>query len=102
MAGKSRSAREAAQELGIDVSTFYGWLSQSDAGTFSLQGQPITIDYRQTGANGQGRIKIEAAEVERLNQAMQARPKMVPKRRRPTRRLQFPGITVPLGRPDDD
>jgi transposase len=95
------TSREAAQRLGIAVSTLYDWLAQSDSGTFSLQGQPVTIHYQQTGPRGQGRIKIDAAEVERLREAMQVHPCRQHARRRPILRWQFPGITVPLGRPDD-
>ena len=80
---------------------FYGWLSQSDAGEFLLQGQPITIEYLQTGPQGQGRIRIEATEVVRLQQAMRVRPRVSRERRRPSVRQHYPGITVPLGRPDD-
>ena len=101
MARETRTAQEAADDLGIGVSTFYGWLAQSDAGTFFLQGEHITIEYRQSGPQGQGRIQIDAAEVERLKQAMRVRPRLSRERRRPSVRQHYPGITVPLGRPDD-
>ena len=94
------SAKEAAQCLGVTVATFYGWLSQSDAGTFEIRGQSITIIYYQGGRRGQGRIKIDARELERLLQAMRVRPQPQPKRRQPIKQQHFPGITVQLGHPD--
>ena len=94
------SARDAAAMLGISVLTLYDWLSQSDAGKFEIRGQPITIRYYQGGRRGQGRIKIAAHEIERLREATQVRPRPQPKRRPPIKSQHFPGITVPLGRPD--
>jgi hypothetical protein len=95
------STTDAARRLGISRAGLYDWLSRSDAGKFILRGQPVTIDYFQTGAKGQGRIKIEAREVERLKELMRVHPR--PSRpRRPAPRPQFyPGITVKLGYPPD-
>jgi len=96
-----RTAREAAKRLGIARATFYQWLADSDAGILVIGGQPMAIDYFQTGAKGQGRIRIEAAEVERLKAAMRVRPRPTRQRRPPTQRRCYPGITVELGHPDD-
>lgn len=101
MSQEMLTADQAAQRLGIAVSTLYGWLACSDAGRFSLNGQPITIHYLQTGPKGQGRIRIEAAEVERLQAAMQVQPHPSRQRRPPAAPRHYPGISVPLGRPDD-
>jgi hypothetical protein len=94
------TARDAAALLGIGVTTFYAWLSQSDAGKFELRGQSITIDYYQGGRRGQGRIKLEPSEIDRLLKAMRVKPAPQPKRHVPSKPPDFPGITVPLGRPD--
>jgi hypothetical protein len=95
------TTREAAKRLGFAVSTLYSWLAQSDSGTFYLQGEQITIEYSQTGAKGQGHIRIAAQEVDRLMEAMKAAPRPPRQRRPPRAQVKFPGITVPLGRPDD-
>ena len=79
----------------------YQWLADSDAGTLVIRGQPVTIDYFQGGRNGQGRIKIEAFEIERLKELMRVRPRPTRQRRTPTRRHHYPGITVELGDPGD-
>jgi len=94
------SAREAAQLLGIRAATLYEWLAQSDSGEFKIRGVPITINYLQGGRRGQGRIQIESGEVERLKEAMRVHPRQRPARQPLPRRQNFPGITVPLGRPD--
>ena len=94
------SAKEAARRLGLAVTSLYDWLGQSDRGLLLLRGQPVTIAYFQGGAQGQGRIRMEATEVERLRDLMRVRPQPVRSRRPPTRPETFPGITVPLGRPD--
>lgn len=93
------TAKAAAQRLGVSALTLYGWLGLSDVGEFLIRGQQVTIRYFQTGPRGQGRIRIESGEVERVKELMRVRPQHVIPRRRPTRRDQFPGITVPLGRP---
>ena len=77
------------------------WLAQSDAGTFIIRGQSATIDYLQGGRRGQGRIKIETREIERLKELMRVRPQPIRKRKPPTKRHIYPGITVELGDPDD-
>lgn len=93
------SAREAASRLGISVSSFYDWLSQSDRGEFVIRGESVTIDYFQTGRRGQGRIRLEVDEVERLKNLFRVRPRKPVTRREPIKPLAFPGITVALGRP---
>ena len=96
-----RSAPEAARRLGISTAGLYDWLAQSNAGALVIRGQPATIDYFQGGPRGQGRIKIKADEVERIKKLMRVRPGPARQRRPPTsRKQQYPGITVPLGRPD--
>jgi len=95
------TTRESARRLGIATATLFSWLSQSNAGTFVLRGQPVTIDYMQGGAKGQGRIMIEAREIDRLKDLMRVHPRSIRERRPPTRQLEFPGIDVKLGRPDD-
>ena len=99
-AGTLLSVREAAERLGISVNTLYGWLAQSDAGLFVIRGQPVTIEYFQGGANGRGRIQINAQEVQRLREHTRVHPRMMPLRRVPAPQRAFPGITVELGRPE--
>lgn len=94
------STQNAAQRLGVTVATLYDWLARSDAGEFVLRGQQFTIDYYQGGTRGQGRIQIEESEIERLREAMRVQPQPFRPRRPPVRIQHFPGITVPLGRPD--
>jgi len=79
----------------------YQWLADSDTGTLVIRGQPVTIDYLQGGPKGQGRIKIEAREVERLKELMRVRPRPPWQRRPATKRRHYPGITVELGNPGD-
>ncbi|WP_166821981.1 helix-turn-helix domain-containing protein [Thalassoroseus pseudoceratinae] len=102
MSTERLTSAQAASRLGISVATLYGWLRESNVGEFFVRGQKYTIEYFQGGRNGQGRIRIDAAEVERLQNAMRVHPRSTPEK--PPRRmqpLQYPGITVPLGRPDD-
>ncbi|MCA9054854.1 MAG: DNA-binding protein [Planctomycetaceae bacterium] len=94
------STREAARRLGITVTTLYDWLGLSNAGQLVIHGEPVTIEYYQSGPRGQGRITIDAAEVTRLRELMRVRPQAQRKRLRPRQLPSFPGITVPLGRPD--
>jgi hypothetical protein len=100
MSDELLSSREAARRLGITVATFYDWLGQSDRGLLVIRGQRVSINYLQGGPQGQGRIRIEAAEVERLKSLMRVRPESLVPRRPTIRQDTFPGITVPLGRPD--
>lgn len=93
------SANEAARRLAISPATLYQWLAQSNAGALMIRGQPVTIDYFQGGRKGQGRIRIAAAEVERLKELMRVRPRRLPQRRPPKRHDQYPGIYVELGDP---
>lgn len=94
------TTREAAQRLGLAVPSLYDWLGRSDRGMLVLRGRPVTIAYLQGGPQGQGRIRIEAGEVERLKDLLRVYPQPPRPRRLPVRRDRFPGITVPLGRPD--
>ncbi|HVX63811.1 MAG TPA: DNA-binding protein [Pirellulales bacterium] len=94
------SAQESARRLGISVSSFYDWLNQSDRGEFAIRGEPVTINYFQTGRKGQGRILLESDEVQRLKDLFRVRPRKAAVRRQPTRPRSFPGITVKLGRPN--
>lgn len=91
--------REAARRLGVTTTTVYDWLGRSRRGLFVLRGAPVIVEYFQTGAMGQGRIRIPAAEVGRLRELMRVPVDPARTRRPPVRRDQFPGITVPLGRP---
>lgn len=91
---------QAAARLGISVTSFYDWLGLSDRGLLMIRGQKVTIDYFQGGPRGQGRIRIEAAEIDRLHELMRVRPREAHLRRPPIKRQTFPGITVPLGRPE--
>ena len=90
---------EAARRLGITVTTLYAWLGKSDHGQLIMRERKVTIEYFQGGAKGQGRIRFEASEVERIKELMRVRPSHSATRRPPTRQHIFPGITVPLGRP---
>jgi len=94
------TARQAAEELGISVLTFYDWLTQSDRGEFVLRGQALVINYFQGGRRGQGRIRIEKSEIGRIKEEMRVKPFTRARRRRPTNSKVYPGITVPLGRPN--
>lgn len=100
MSGDLLSAREAARRLGITPATLYGWFSQSDRGLLVLRGRSVTVHYFQGGPRGQGQIRIEAAEIERLLDCLRVKPQPAPSRRTPyIQPATFPGITVPLGRP---
>jgi hypothetical protein len=99
MDGELLAAREAARRLGMTVTTLYDWLGRSRHGLLEIRGQPVAITYFQGGAKGQGRIRIPAAEVERVLELMRVQPRAVPQRAPPIRLAHFPGITVTLGRP---
>jgi hypothetical protein len=91
---------EVACRLGVTVATLYDWLGRSDRGLLVIRGRAVTVDYLQGGPRGQGRIRMEAREVERLKDLMRVRPAPAPPRREPVGpSAGFPGITVPLGRP---
>jgi len=95
------TAEESAKRLGVDRLTLYGWLSKSDCGELVIRGHHVIIQYRQTGARGQGKIAIEAQEIERLKKLMQVTPRRPKKFRPPPPRKQhYPGIFVTPGRPD--
>ena len=91
----------AAEKLGISVTTLYDWLGQSDRGELVIRGQNVSVDYLQGGPKGQGRIVIEAAEVNRIRNLMRVRPQCAVRRSKPVPSRSFPGVNVPLGRPDD-
>jgi len=93
------TAQESARRLGITTASLYAWLAASNAGTLLIRGQPAVIDYLQGGPKGQGRIRIEPQEIERLKELMRVRPRraVLPCPRAP--REHYPGITVRLGRP---
>jgi len=93
-------ADEAARRLGISRTCLYAWLGDSNRGLLLIRGQPVTISYFQGGPRGQGRIRIEASEIERLRELMRVTPRAYVPRRPAARPTAFPGITVPLGRPD--
>lgn len=95
------SVSQASERLGIRPATLYDWLSRSDYGLFVIRGERVDVRYFQSGPAGQGRIRLEAAEVERIRELMR-----VPMRIRVARRPRlaphnFPGITAPLGRPPE-
>lgn len=93
------TAAEAARQLGIRVTTLYDWLGQSDHGLLRIRGAQVTIDYLQSGPRGEGKISIEAVEVERIKQTLRvvSQHRLLPRRVKPPQ--NYPGITVPLGRP---
>jgi hypothetical protein len=95
------TAQDAARRLGISTASLYTWLAESNAGRFLIRGQPVTISYLQGGPKGQGRIRIEAREIERLKDLMRVHPHPPHQRRLPTRQESYPGITVKLGFPRD-
>lgn len=99
MAEELASAQEAARRLGISVASVYDLLRQSDQGTLVIRGESATINYLQGGPRGQGRIKLEVSEIERLKELMRVRPSPSRRRSPPIRERIFPGINVPLGRP---
>ena len=90
-----------AASLGLSVLTLYDWLGQSDAGEFEIRGQPVTIDYYQGGRRGQGRIKIDTREIERLLSLMRVAPKQARARKQSNRKTTLQHITTKLGRPDE-
>lgn len=100
MSEKLIAAKDAAFRLGMSVTSLYDLLHQSDQGTLVIRGQPATINYFQGGPRGQGRIKLEASEIERVTELMRVRPRQARHRSAPIRPSAFPGITAPLGRPD--
>jgi hypothetical protein len=101
VASELLTTREAAHRLGVTVTTLYGWLGLSDVNALVIRGRPVTIQYLQGGPRGQGRIRIATDEVERLLELMRVIPSSPKTRREPSRRVHFPGITVPLGRPEE-
>lgn len=90
---------EAAIQLGIRTTTLYGWLGLARIGALILRGRPFELEFSQTGARGQGRIRIAQSEVERLRRHLIVQPQSVALRKPPARQVSFPGIHVTLGRP---
>ena len=101
MATRLLTAKDAAAALGISVLTLYDWLYQSDMGKFNIRGQPVTIDYYQGGRRGQGRIKIDVQETQRLLSMMRVSPKVPGTRKQPTKKSTLQHISTRLGRPED-
>jgi hypothetical protein len=91
---------EAAPRLGITRTTLYDWFGRSRRSLLEIHGRRVTIEFFQTGAKAQGRIRIDAHEVERIKDLMRVIPTAAPVRRPPVQRNNFLHITVPLGRPD--
>src|SRR4051794_13849643 len=77
---------EAARRLGISVTSLYDWLGRSDRGLLVIRGREVAIDYLQGGPAGQGRIRIEPAEIERIKELMRVRPCPARPRQSPVRR----------------
>lgn len=100
MDGELLSAQQAAGRLGITTTTLYDWLGQSRRELLVIRGQRTSISYYQGGSKGQGRIKIEAEEVERLKELMRVRSTRTVTRSARIQRDAFPGINVHLGRPN--
>ena len=94
------SSTEAARRLGISVPRLYEWLALSDRGDFLLRGVPLTIEYFQGGAKGQGRIRIATEEVNRILGLMRVQPSPQHTRRSPTKRPVLRYITAKPGRPE--
>ena len=101
MDGELLSAKDAARRLGVAVTSFYDWLGQSDQGLLVIRGQAVTINYFQGGPQGQGRIRIEFSEIDRIRELMRVRPRRYTPRR-PPQKQQYPGIHVKLGRPSQN
>jgi hypothetical protein len=99
MAGELLTVREASIRLGIQPATLYDWFGRSDYGLLEIRGRNVRIDYLQGGAQGQGRIRVEAAEVERLKNLLRVTPRTAPQRRPIVTPVSLPGITVKLGHP---
>jgi excisionase family DNA binding protein len=93
------TAAQAAERLGVTVTTLYDWLGRSRIGELEIRGQRVTINFFQGGARGQGRIRLEVGEVERLRELMRVRSQAVVVRRLPVQQTQWPGIYVTPGRP---
>jgi len=99
MSDELLTAAEAAHRLGIMVTTLYDWLGRSRIGELEIRGRRVTINYLQAGPKGQGRIRIESAEIDRLRDLMRVPTLPVVRRAPRTTPTTWPGITVPLGRP---
>jgi len=99
MADEYVQPSEAARRLGISVTTLYDWLSQSDYGLLKIRGEPVTIEYLQSGPAGHGRIRIASGEIDRILECTRVRPRGTVMRRPPLKQNDYPGINVPLGRP---
>jgi hypothetical protein len=98
--GALLSTKEASLRLGIAPTTLYDWLGRSDHGMLVIRGEPVKIRYFQGGPAGQGRIRIEAEEVDRLLELTRVVPQQMLIRKTPVPRDVYPGIVVRLGRPN--
>lgn len=101
MSSELLTTEEAARRLAISRATLYDWMRQSNGGSFAIRGQAVSIDYYQGGGKGQGRIKIEAEEIERLLSLMRVAPMPAQKLIRPTKKQPLRYINVKLGRPEE-
>ena len=95
------SSDDAASRLGISRATFYGWLAESDSGCFVIRGVSVSINYYQSGRCGQGRIQIDAEEIERLLSLMKVSPSPKQPLRSIRKKPSLTHITATLGRPED-
>jgi hypothetical protein len=93
------TAAESASRLGVTRATMYAWLGLSRRNLLEIRGQRVTIEFFQTGAKGQGRIRLDAREVERIREFLRVKPTAAPERRPSVPRRTFPHISVPLGHP---
>jgi hypothetical protein len=66
-----------------------------------IRGEPTTINYYQGGRVGQGRIKIDHREVERLLSLMRVSPRTKAVQKKPAKKPTLRHITAKLGLPDD-
>lgn len=101
MISERLSSDEAAKRLGISRATLYEWLSQSDSGSFVIRCTSVTINYYQSGRRGQGRIQIDAEEIEKLLLLMKVSPNPKQRLRSTRKKPSLTHITTTLGRPED-
>jgi hypothetical protein len=103
-----RSSRNRRLPVDLCLTGCLAKLAQEPAACLGfqlIQGDPDfdncpTIQYFQGGPRGQGRILLEAAEIERIKELMRVRSQPFHPRRLPVRQDAYPGIAVPLGHPE--